>query len=140
MIFAVGNHLEQVVQGIKTQTRRVAKVNGLIYQIGQTYAIQSGRGKPGDPRGRILITRRWLELHQDKITTSDATAEGGYTPEEYEELFNKMHPSWASRYCYEFEFWDYEDFESLWEALKTAPKEPSIPFTSISQQLRTEEK
>lgn len=141
MIFAVGDHIEQIIKGTKTQTRRVAKENSLIYQVGQTYAIQPGRGKPGDPRGRILITRRWLELRQDRITSHDAEAEGGYTPEDYEELFNKMHRGWASRRCYEFEFWAKEDFESLWAALSEAHKHPSIPWSTIkSQQLRMEEK
>lgn len=136
MIFAVGDHIQQVIKGTKTQTRRIAKVNSLIYQVGQTYAIQPGRGKPGDPRGRILITRRWLELKQDKITAHDAEAEGGYTPEAYEELFNKMHKDWTSRYCYAFEFWPTPSWESLKKSLEEAKHTPA---TIYSQQLRKEE-
>ena len=104
MIFAVGNHVQQIINGTKTQTRRVAKTNSFIYQIRKTYSIQPGRTKPGIPEGRILIKRRWLELKQDTINSKDAWLEGGYTPEEYEKLFNKMHPEWSSRYCYEFMF------------------------------------
>jgi len=54
MIFAVKGHVKQVVIGDKTQTRRSSDK----YQVGKTYAIQSGRGKKADPRGRILITHK----------------------------------------------------------------------------------
>jgi len=104
MIFSMGNHIEKIVQGIKTQTRRLAAPQGPIYEIGKTYAIQSGRGKHGISEGRIKIINRRLELRQDLISVVDAWCEGGYTPDEYEALFEKMYPYWRSRYAYAFKF------------------------------------
>lgn len=104
MIFAEADHLEQIIAGTKVQTRRVAKPNSFIYRVGRTYGIRSCRICRNIPEGRILILRSWLELRQDKVTRGDADCEGGYTPEEYEELFEKMHPNWVSRYAYAFKF------------------------------------
>jgi len=72
--------------------------------VGQTYALQSGRGKRGDPRGRILITRKWSEDWGTMIKDNDAKAEGGYNSLEYEHLYADMNPTWKQRWCYEFEF------------------------------------
>jgi len=137
MIFAFPSHIDQIVDGSKIQTRR----NGDKYIVGQTYAIQPGRGKKGDPRGRILIIRKWSEERTGpRITTEDADLEGGYTPWEYEELYCEMNPTWEIRWCYEFEFWSTEDFESLWDALARARKEPSVPWSTIkSASLRRDE-
>jgi len=134
MIFAFPGHIDQIVEDTKTQTRR----NSDKYNVGQTYAVQPGRGKKGDPRGRILITRKWLEDPGEIITDADANAEGGYTADEYETLYFTMNPVWLERWCYEFEFWATEDFESLFDALERAKKEPSVPWSTIkSQQLRS---
>ncbi len=104
MIFAKADHIRQIIAGTKTQTRRLAKIGGRLYSVGRTYAIQPGRGKPGIPQGRILITGCRLELRCDRISVEDAKAEGGYTPEEYEALFEQMYPGWRSRYAYTFKF------------------------------------
>jgi len=45
-----------------------------------------------------------------------------------------MNAVWLERWCYEFEFWDTEDFESLFDALERAKKEPSIPWSTIKSQ------
>jgi len=135
MIFAFPGHIDQIVRGEKTQTRR----NSGKYNVGQIYAIQPGRNKKGDPRGRILIIRKWSESWGTMITDDDAEAEGGYNSIEYEHLYADMNPTWEIRWCYEFEFWETESILSLIQALKEAKKTPSIPWESIkSQQLRPE--
>jgi len=102
MIFSVADHVEQIVKGTKTQTRRAYTSK---YWPGKTYAIQPGRGKLADPRGRILITHAWIESRErNVIHPFDAEAEGGYTPEEYEVLYEKLNPGWGFRWAYEFKF------------------------------------
>jgi len=134
MIFAFPGHIDQIVEGTKTQTRR----NSDRYNVGQTYAVQPGRGKKGDPRGRILIIRKWVEDPGQIITDADAQAEGGYNADEYETLYFKLNSMWFERWCYEFEFWTTESIESLKHSLEDAKTQPSTPFTAISQQLRME--
>jgi len=124
MIFNVADHIEQIVKGTKTQTRR----DSGKYEVGKTYAIQPRRGKPGDTRGRILITHKWIEPYFKTIHVNDALAEGGYAPEEYEQLYEKIHPDWAGRWAYEFEFWSTEAWHSLEQSLEDATTTPSIPY------------
>ena len=105
MIFSVADHVEQIVNGTKTQTRRASS----RYEVRKTYAVQPGRTKPGDPRGRILITHKWREEGgatnaEWHIHPADAKAEGGYSPDEYENLYWGMHPFWEERWAYEFKF------------------------------------
>jgi len=139
MIFNVPGHIEQIVKGIKTQTRR----DSGKYQVGRTYAIQSGRGKPGDTRGRILITHKWIEegglTNADwHIHPSDAQAEGGYTPDEYEKLYWKIHPFWEKRWVYGFEFWPTEAWHSLKQSLEDTMITPSIPYIRKAEDQKDE--
>ena len=139
MIFAFPGHIDQIVEDTKTQTRR----NSDKYNVGQTYAVQSGRGKKGDSRGRILIIRKWSEDRylDNWISKQDAEKEGGYGVEEYEKLYLKMNPDWELRWCYEFEFWETESILSLIQAIADAKKNPSVPWSTIkSQQLRNDKK
>lgn len=116
MIFALSHngksHVEMIFDGEKTQTRR----GHGNYEVGQTYAIQRGRGKPADPRGRLLVKSTGIEFRHamnglglsthdsPRISVEDALAEGGYTPEEYEKLWEKMYGSnWIVRYVIRFE-------------------------------------
>lgn len=102
MIFTK-NHIEDILRGTKTQTRR----NSGRYKIGKTYAIQPCRTCKGIPDGRILIKEKWLEDKMEypvMISWGDAQAEGGYAPQNYESLYEGMHPSWVARWAYEFEF------------------------------------
>jgi len=56
MIFAIEGHIQKIIEGKKTQTRRPSDK----YKIGKFYAIQPGRGKLGIPDGKILIVaKRW---------------------------------------------------------------------------------
>jgi len=100
VIFSIADHVEQIIKGTKTQTRR----DSPRYQIGKTYAIQPGRTKPADPRGRILITHMWVEKPPIRLHPLDAKAEGGYDPDNYELLYSQIHHDWQIRYAYEFKF------------------------------------
>ena len=99
MIFSIGDHIKQIIDGTKIQTRRQSD----RYQVGQLLAIQPGRGKKGISVGKIKITRKWMEdMHYDYISNTDALAEGGYDAVEYEELYRKMYGLWNQRWAYEF--------------------------------------
>ncbi len=109
MIFSVRNHIQQIISGEKTQTRR--KSGG--YLVGKTYAIQPGRSQLGIPEGRVLITAKRLEevlLHYP-IGKRDAEAEGGYTWIEFEDLYRRMDYGWKKRYAYTFQFIPTEEAE-----------------------------
>lgn len=144
MIFAVKGHVEQVISGEKTQTRRTSNK----YNVGQTYAIQPGRGKHGDPRGRILITKKWeekayeyfgrLAFIETQISKEDALAEGGYEPEYYEMLYESISPFWKTRWAYVFEFWSTENMDGLEQALKDARKYSSTKFIPIEEDKENE--
>jgi len=126
MIFAVKDHIQQIIDGTKTMTRRSSD----RYKVGQLYAIQPGRGKPGIPDGKIYIgwkkkewkpdlsdlpedarfARGWRSMEAGyPITEWEAKAEGGYTSEEFEELYEKMHPNWTERWIYSFSFFTTEE-------------------------------
>ena len=101
MIFSMADHVEQIKNGSKTQTRRKSNA----YLVGKTYSVQPGRTKPGIKEGRILIIDKIVETRPfDKILYKDAKAEGGYNPTEFEELYAKMYPDWKERYAYTFKF------------------------------------
>jgi len=100
MIFAIRGHIDKIINGAKTQTRRKSP----SYIVGKTYSINVGR-KPGIPEGRILITDKREERYLDGgISVSDALAEGGYTPGSFESLFQNIYPGWIVRYAYTFKF------------------------------------
>ena len=114
MIFSLADHIEQIKAGTKTQTRRPSN----RYQVDRLYAIQPGRGKPGIPDGKILITAKAEEYKTEppiwgRILKWQAEAEGGYTPEEYEELYESMYPGWEKRYAYLFEYFTTEELELM---------------------------
>ena len=101
MIFSVSNHVQQIVSGEKTQTRRESN----WYKVDTSYAIQSGRNKPGIPEGRVLITSKVTETYSPiRISREDALAEGGYNHEAFEMLYRRMYPEWPVRYAYTFKF------------------------------------
>ena len=109
MIFSVPGHIEQIKNGIKTQTRRKSP----FYTVGHTYAISKGR-EPGIKEGRILITRKRVEKYSDwGISVSDAIAEGGYTTGQFEILFANMYPGWILRYAYTFRFIPSKQYGSM---------------------------
>ena len=105
MIFSIGNHIEQIKQGIKTQTRRTSDY---YCYIGHTFAIQPCRTCKGISEGRIQIIDYWIEDRTEypnlKITVDDAKAEGNYTPNEFEALYSRMYPNWKTRIAYKFKY------------------------------------
>ena len=108
MIFAVEGHIEKIKKGTKTETRRGAAALS-HYHIGHSYSVQPKRAMPGIKEGRILITDKWLEqkiqpIKNYPIPPQNAIAEGNYTTEEYEILFNKLHPDWVVRSAFKFKF------------------------------------
>ena len=103
MIFSIGDHIQQIKDGEKTETRRPTD----RYQLGKTYAIQPGRGKKADPDGRIrMVAKRWESIDDIDwaMEPDNYENEGGYTREDYEALYEKMYPSWMERCAYLFEF------------------------------------
>jgi len=43
----------------------------------------------------------------------EAEAEGGYTPEEYEKLYEEMHPGWKERWAYLFHYYTMKEIELM---------------------------
>ena len=107
MIFSVGDHIQQIINGTKTQTRRKSS----WYKVGKTYSIQPGRTKPGIPEGRILITNKMPEYTYLRISRADALAEGGYVPGKFEHLYRQMDKGWKVRWAYTFKFIPTEEAE-----------------------------
>jgi len=101
MIFSMADHVEQIKNGTKTQTRRRSN----YYLVGKSYSVQPGRRKAGILEGRIRIIRKKVETRgYDRIDPYDSEAEGGYNPVEFEELYARMYPDWQERYAYTFRF------------------------------------
>lgn len=137
MIFSEGDHIEQIKAGTKTQTRRSSD----RYEVGKLYAVQPCRTCKGIPDGKILITYKDVEYKSENpiwghILKWQAEAEGGYTPEEYEKLYEKMHPGWEKRYVYLFDYFTTEEMDLM-------EKDPDAGFalynSRVSQQLRSKE-
>ena len=119
MIFSVKGHVDQIIARTKTQTRRKSPA----YIVGKTYAIQPNRKAAGIKEGRILIQEKWEERYLRKgqpffISWNNAQAEGGYTPEEFENLFQLMYPNWINRFCYKFKFLTRAELKELNRELK----------------------
>lgn len=123
MIFSIEGHIQQIIEGKKRMTRRSSDQ----YQEGKVYAIQPKRTAKGIPEGKIYISmkkkewkpdlsdipednhfaRRWRQMEAGyPIRDWQAKLEGNYTPEEFEELYEKLHPNWQTRYAYLFTFFD----------------------------------
>lgn len=100
MIFAIGKHVEMVIKGEKTQTRRASD----RYQVGKLYSIQPSRTSKGISEGKIRIVDKECEVWPCPINHYDAKAEGEYLPDEFEQLYSKIHPDWDCRYAYVFRF------------------------------------
>ena len=134
MIFSLADHIEQIKAGTKTQTRRPTN----RYKEDHLYAIQPGRGKKGIPDGKILVLG-CVEEHRSGLvlfgllTKEAAKAEGGYTPKEYEALYESMYPGWQTRYAFLFDYFTAEEIELS----ETDPdKSFELYHSRKSQQLR----
>ena len=133
MIFSVSNHVQQIISGEKTQTRRESN----WYKVGTSYAIQSGRNKPGIPEGRVLITDKRVETIPF-ISVEDAKAEGGYSPAELEMLYLRMYPDWSTRYAYTFKFIHNEKPTKLEAIQKHAYEFGSVTYDELMKILEAE--
>ena len=99
MIFSIKDHVNQIIEGKKTQTRRASG----RYEVGSKYSIQLKYGRSGIPDGKIKIIDKKMERrNMGRITAVAARKEGGYTPKEFEALYVKMYPNWKKRYAYTF--------------------------------------
>ena len=131
MIFNVSGHIDMIWNGlyfkvqkmegmhlpiVKTQSRRP---NRGMYYVGSNYAVQRKRGVKAEPDIRIVMDRIWeevvqaiypgkLESYFKIISSSDAFAEGGYTPHDYERIFAKLNPNWNGEGRWAFEFYVIE--------------------------------
>lgn len=75
--------------------------------MGKSYPIRPGRTKPGIKEGRIFIIEKWKEEKNGfgyPISKEEALLEGNYTPEEFEELYEKMYKNWETRYSYNIKY------------------------------------
>jgi len=113
LIFSIEGHIEKIIAGTKTQTRRPSDK----YQVDKFYSIQPGRGKRGISDGKIFIIAKRLEIKTVRewyyVLEDDALAEGDYIPQEYEELYEKMYPKWKHRVAYLFRFYPTKAIEMM---------------------------
>lgn len=132
MIFSVSNHIQLITSGKKTQTRR----NSDRYREYTPYAVQPKRGAAGIPEGKIVIClkkREWKPSFEGipedahfaramirgeagfPISDWEAKAEGNYTPESYEKLYEELCPGWVERWAYYFLFYTKQEVEEMVE-------------------------
>jgi len=151
MIFSKADHIQQIIDGSKTVTRRPSN----RYKVKGLYKIQPGRGKRGIPDGRIYIgqkhrewkhdlsdlpedakfTRLWRQYESGyPIRDYSAILEGGYTPEEYEELYEEMYPDWTERWVYYFCFFSAKELSDCDIALTDYEKATLTDFPSNNGQ------
>jgi hypothetical protein len=128
MIFSIEGHIEMVIAGTKTRTTRDSD----RYKVGKLYVIQPKRTAKGISDGKIYIgqvTREWKPDFSDLPTSArfarqwrameagypirphNAKAEGGYTPEEFEKIYEEMYPNWDVRWAYDICFFTTEEIE-----------------------------
>ena len=130
MIFSIDDHIKQIIHGTKTETRRPSD----RYNKGRLYAVQPCRTCKGISEGKIFIgekwrewkpylsdipehakfARDWMKLQAGyPIPPVHAQAEGGYTPFEYEEIYEEMYPDWQERWAYRFHFFTTKELEEI---------------------------
>lgn len=81
--------LEKVMEGRKTQTRRIHK---RMWKVGRTYGIRTAYYERS--RASIAITGRFQQRLGD-ITKEEATKEGFRSLEEFKEEWIKIYGSWT---------------------------------------------
>jgi hypothetical protein len=84
--------IDKVLAGEKTVTRRPARTRYCSYRRGQTYAIQSSRGKKGIGYIRIIGTQRErLLLENPAYCESEAEAEGQTSWREFRQAWTELY-------------------------------------------------
>lgn len=81
-------HLRAILEGRKTQTRRVHKHT---WQLGKTYPIRTSYF--GKPEGYIRIVRKFRQRLGD-ISQEDVRKEGFRSVEEFREVWVAIHGCW----------------------------------------------
>ncbi|MCE9603316.1 MAG: ASCH domain-containing protein [Planctomycetia bacterium] len=77
-----------VIDGRKTQSRRIVGERLHSWRIGQSYALQPGRGKKAIARIVVTAVRREL---LGEITEADAKAEGYDSVADFVSVWESMH-------------------------------------------------
>jgi hypothetical protein len=81
-------HLNLILQGKKTQTRRISRYR---LKIGKAYAIRSKMLEPA--KTRITITRAWRQQLRD-LTPEDVHKEGFNSFTEFRQAWIDIYGSW----------------------------------------------
>lgn len=81
-------HLRAILEGRKTQTRRVHKHT---WRLGKVYAVRTSYF--GKPEGYIRIIRKFRQRLGD-ISAEDVRKEGFSSVEEFREAWVALHGSW----------------------------------------------
>jgi len=93
MIFSIGDHIQQIIDGTKTTDRWNSDIK---CKVGEFYPIRLGK---------IEILKLKKEFRRNgPISAYDAKKEGSYTPKKFEKLYEKMHPKWKKRTVITFKF------------------------------------
>jgi len=83
-------HVEPILDGSKTQTRRLwSRWRVKEGSLHLCYTRPAWCNPPGEPFGQIAILRRWREP-LGEISPADALAEGYPSPEAYLEAFRRI--------------------------------------------------
>jgi len=81
-------HIRLILEGVKTQTRRLHKHP---LKVGRVYRVKRNWVRYTDIQ--VLITRRYRQRLGD-ITLEEAFKEGGYSLEEFREVWERINGSW----------------------------------------------
>jgi hypothetical protein len=81
-------HLNLILQGKKTQTRRISRYR---LKIGKAYAVRSKMLEPA--QARIVITRAWRQQLRD-LTPEDVRKEGFTSFTEFRQAWIDIYSSW----------------------------------------------
>jgi len=81
-------HLNLILQGTKTQTRRISRYR---LKIGKAYAVRSKMLEPA--QARITITRAWKQQLRD-LTPEDVHKEGFNSFKEFRQAWKEIYGSW----------------------------------------------
>jgi hypothetical protein len=101
-ILFTADHLQKVLDGRKTQTRRRGK---LTYRVGHRYSIKDQYF--GKPAAYVVIRRRWRERLGD-ISPEDVEKEGYSDIWRFKAAWIGLHGHWdptETVTAYEFELW-----------------------------------
>ena len=119
MIFQL-EHIQMIQNGKKTETRRIWKFPHV--SIGNYYPIMRNyREKHREEDGYIRI-RNVVHVYLEDLDSKSAVAEGGYTVEQFKEIWKKINGEWNPRQ----DIW--------WITFDYAPTKPLIE-TSTDQKV-----